>query len=158
MNNIQWHLGSSSSAQLQILQSCKKITTMNENFLCSDASVILSAEYVSGYRWMFTLARRCALPIDQDWMKCTYYYIFFSNLFVSLLFTQDRNPKVLGLGPQGPECKLNPYWSKLRVREKHDVMLFSFLTCPLIPKTLLTQKSDSIFVHRLLRYSIFPHI
>ena len=91
-------------------------------------------------------------------MKCRYYYIFFSNLFVSLLFTQHRNPKVLGLGPQGPECKLNPYWSKLRVREKHDVMLFSFFTCPLIPKTLLTQKSDSIFVHRLLRYSIFPHI
>ena len=56
------------------------------------------------------------------------------------------------------ECKLNPYWSKLRLREKHDVILFSFFTCPLIPKTLLTQKSDSIFVHRLLRYSIFPHI
>ena len=53
------------------------------------------------------------------------------------------------------ECKLNSYWSKLRLREKHDVLLFSFFTCPLVPKTLLTQKSDSIFVHRLLRYSIF---
>ena len=53
------------------------------------------------------------------------------------------------------ECKLNSYWSKLRLREKHDVLLFSFFTCPLVPKTLLTQKSDSIFVHRLLRCSIF---
>ena len=56
------------------------------------------------------------------------------------------------------ECKLNSYWSKLRLREKHDVLLFSFFTCPLVPKTLLTQKSDSIFVHPLLRYPIFPHI
>ena len=62
---------------------------------------------------------------------------------------------ILGLGPQVLECKLNPYWSKLRLREKHDVMLFSFFTCPSIPKTLLTQKSDSIFIHRLLRYSNF---
>ena len=61
----------------------------------------------------------------------------------------------LGLGPQALECKLNPYWSKLRLREKHDVMLFSFYTCPSIPKTLLTQKSDSIFVLWLPRYSIF---
>ena len=57
------------------------------------------------------------------------------------------------------ECKLNPYWSKIRLREKHDVMLFSFFTCPSIPKTHLTQKSDSIFVQfRMLRYSIFTHI
>ena len=56
------------------------------------------------------------------------------------------------------ECTLNPFWSKLRLRENHDLMLFSFFTCLSIPKTLLTQKSDSIFVHRLLRYSIFPHI
>ena len=47
-----------------------------------------------------------------------------SNLFVCLLFTQQRSPQLLGLGPQVLECKLNPYWSKLRLKEKHDVMLF----------------------------------
>ena len=150
---VQWIIYSGilvPPAQLQILQSCKKITTMKT------------------YYYFFCRIRLwidgCSLwlaDVPSLWLRLNEMQIllyFFSNLFVSLLFTQDRNPKVLGLGPQGPECKLNPYWSKLRVREKHDVMLFSFFTCPLIPKTLLTQKSDSIFVHRLLRYSIFPHI
>ena len=80
------------------------------------------------------------------------FYFIFSCLFkIQNNYYQRSHSWVL-------ECKLNPYWSKLRLREKHDVILFSFFTCPLIPKTLLTQKSDSIFVHRLLRYSIFPHI
>ena len=80
------------------------------------------------------------------------FYFIFSCLFkIQNNYYQRSHSWVL-------ECKLNPYWSKLRLREKHDVMLFSFFTCLSIPKTLLTQKSDSIFVHRLLRYSIFPHI
>ena len=156
MNNIQWHLGSSSSAQLQILRSCKEIPTMKPYMFWCECRFICRIRLCIKMYVHFG-SQMC----PPYWLRLNEMHIlsyFFSNLFVSLLFTQDRNPKVLGLGPQGPECKLNPYWSKLRVREKHDVMLFSFLTCPLIPKTLLTQKSDSIFVHRLLRYSIFPHI
>ena len=92
-------------------------------------------------------------------------HILFYFIFSFLLKTQniyyERGIKglILVLGSQVLECKLNPYWWKLRLIEKHDIMMFSFFTCPSIPKTHLTQKSYSIFVQfRMLRYSIFTHI
>ena len=50
------------------------------------------------------------------------FYFIFSCLFkIQNNYYQRSHSWVL-------ECKLNPYWSKLRLREKHDVMLFSFFT------------------------------
>ena len=48
--------------------------------------------------------------------------------FISFLVVCSKtlNIYVVGLDLQVLECKLNPYWSKLRLKEKHDVMLFFF--------------------------------
>ena len=61
------------------------------------------------------------------------FYFIFSCLFkIQNNYYQRSHSWIL-------ECKLNPYWSKLRLRETHDIILFSFFICPLIPKTPLTK-------------------